>query len=60
MKDNNESSKHVIAREILKKTELEIILEDLQYLFNNSEYDCDVYKLKMYSRIKLDYTELAK
>jgi len=31
---------------------LEVILGDLQYLFNDSKYDCDVYKLKVHS-----YTE---
>ena len=60
MKDYNESSRHVAIREILEEIELEVILRDLQYLFNNSEYNYDVYKLKVYSQTKLNYTKLTK
>ena len=56
----DESSKQVVAREVLKETGLEVILGDLQYLFNDPEYDCDVYKLKMHPRTELDYTEPTK
>jgi len=48
MEDNDEFSKHAVTREVLEETELEVILRDLQYLFNNPEYDCNVYKLKVY------------
>ncbi len=39
---------------------MEVILKDFQYLFNDSEYDYDVYKLKVHLRTELDYTELTK
>ncbi len=54
MEDYNESSRHAAAREVLEKTGLEVILEDFQYLFNDPEYDCDVYKLKVHPRIVLN------
>ena len=60
VKDYDESSRHATAREVLKETGLEVILGDLQYLFNDPEYDCNVYKLKVHSRTKLDHTELTK
>ena len=60
MKDYDKSSRQVTAREVLKETGLEVILGDLQYLFNDPEYDCDMYKLKVYSRTELDHTELTK
>ena len=39
---------------------LKVILGDLQYLFNDPEYDCDVYKLKVYLRTELDRTKPTK
>ena len=60
MKDHNESSRHATAREILEEIGLEVILRNLQYLFNDLKYDCDVYKLKVYPHIELDQTELIK
>ena len=60
IEDYDESSRHVTAREVLEETGLEVILEDLQYLFNDPEYDCDVYKLKVYLRIELDHIEPTK
>jgi len=54
VKDCDESSKQATAREVLEETGLEVILENLQYLLNDSEYDCNVYKLKIYSKTKLD------
>ncbi len=56
----NESSRHATIRKVLEETELEVILEDLQYLLNDSEYDCDIYKLKVNSRTELDRTKLTK
>src|SRR6266542_2142877 len=56
----DESSKHAAVRKVLEEIGLEVILEDLQYLFNDSEYDCDVYKLKVYPRTELDQTEPTK
>jgi len=54
VKDYDESSRQAAAKEILEETGLEVILRDLQYLFNNPEYDCDVYKLKVHLRTELD------
>src|SRR6266540_1397197 len=60
VEDYDESSRYAAAREVLEETGLEVILGDLQYLFNDPEYDCDVYKLKVHPRTKLDRTELTK
>ena len=46
IEDYDEFSKYTTIREVLKETELKVILEDLQYFFNDLKYDCDVYKLK--------------
>jgi len=60
VEDYDEFSRHATAREILEETGLEVILEDLQYLFNDPKYDCDVYKLKVHSRTELDHTKPTK
>ncbi len=60
VEEYDEFSRQAAAREILKETGLEVILEDLQYLFNDPEYDCNVYKLKVHLRTELDQTELIK
>src|SRR6266540_1032438 len=60
VEDYDESSRHAAAREILEETGLEVILGDLQYLFNDSEYNCDVYKLKVHPKTELDRTEPTK
>src|SRR6266542_1365240 len=60
VKDYDESNRHAATREILEETGLEVILRNIQYLFNDLEYDCDVYKLKVYLRIELNRTELTK
>ena len=54
VEDYDESSRHAAVRKVLREIGLEVILKNLQYLFNNPEYDCDVYKLKVHPRIKLD------
>ncbi len=60
MKDYDESSRYTTIRKVLEETGLEVILGDLQYLCNDSEYNCDVYKLKVHSRTELDHTEPIK
>ncbi len=60
VEDYDESSRHAITWEVLEETGLEVILGDLQYLFNDPEYDYDVYKLKVYLRTELDRTEPTK
>src|SRR6266511_2157024 len=53
VEDYDESSRHAATRKILEETGLEVILRDLQYLFNDPEYDCDVYSIQ-----ELNSTEL--
>src|SRR6266498_1725125 len=60
VEDYDESSRYATVREVLEETGLEVIPRDLQYLFNNSEYDCDVYKLKVHPRTELDHIEPTK
>src|SRR6266542_3572685 len=60
VKEYNESSRHVVRREVLEETGLEVIPGDLQYLFNDPEYNCDVYKLKVHLRTELNRTEPTK
>ena len=48
VEDYDEFSRHATTREVLEETGLEVILGDLQYLFNDLEYNCNVYKLKVY------------
>ena len=60
VEDYDESSRYATARKVLEETGLEVILRDLQYLFNDLEYDCDVYKLKVHLRTELDQTEPIK
>src|SRR6266498_4956848 len=60
VEDYDESSRHAAARKVLEETGLEVILGNLQYLFNDPEYDCDVYKLKVHPRTDLDRIELTK
>ena len=54
IEDYDEFSRQVTIREVLEKIGLEVILKDLQYLFNDPKYDCDIYKLKIYLRTELD------
>ena len=60
VEDYDESSRHAAAREVLEETGLEVILGDLQYLFNDPKYDCDMYKLKVHPRTELDCIEPTK
>ncbi len=60
VEDHDEFSRQAVAKKMLEKTGLKVILEDLQYLFNNPEYDCNVYKLKVHLCIELDCTEPTK
>jgi len=39
---------------------LVVIRKDLQFLFNDTNFDCDVYKLKIHPKTELDHTEPAK
>ena len=48
VEDHNKSSRYIVAKKVLEKIGLEVILGDLQYLFIDSEYDCNIYKLKIH------------
>ncbi len=50
----------VILRELKEKMDLVTIWEDLQYLFNDINFDYNIYKLKVHLRTKLDQIELVK
>jgi len=44
----------IVLRELEEETGLVVIQEDLQFLFNDNNFDCDIYKLKVHSKTKLD------
>ena len=60
VEEYDESSKQAAIREVLEETELKVILGDLQYFFNDPEYDCNVYKLKVHLRTEFDRIEPTK
>ena len=60
VEDYDESSRQAVARKVQEETGLEVIPRDLQYLFNDPKFNCDVYKLKVYPRTELDWIELTK
>ncbi len=41
-------------RELEKEIGLVVIREDLQFLFNDNNFDCNVYKLKVHLRTELN------
>ena len=54
------TSRDAALRELEEETGLVAIREDLQFLFNNNNFDCDIYKLKVHLKMKLDWTKLVK
>ena len=42
-----ETSEEAVLREIAKETDIELKLQDLTYLFNDSHFNCDVYMTKL-------------
>jgi len=48
------TSRDVILKELEEETGLVAIRGDLQFLFNDNNFDCDVYKLKVHPKMKLD------
>ncbi len=60
VKEYDKSSRYAVRREVLEESGLKVISENLQYFFNDPEYDCDVYKLKVHPRTELDRTEPTK
>ena len=47
-------------RELEEEMGLVAIWEDLQFLFNDNNFNCNVYKLKVHPKMELDQTESAK
>ena len=47
-------------RELEEEMGLVAIRGDLQFLFNDNNFDCDVYKLKVHPKTELNWTESAK
>jgi len=54
VEDYNEFNRQAAVREVLEEIRLEVILEDLQYFFNDPKFNCNVYKLKVHPRTELD------
>ena len=54
------TSRDITLRELKEETGLVAIRGDLQFLFNDNNFDCDVYTLKVHPKMELDQTELAK
>ena len=43
----NETSEEAVLRETAEETDIELKLQDLTYLFNDPNFDCDVYMTKL-------------
>src|SRR6266542_1228628 len=59
-KTDGESSVEAALQKLEKETGLVVELEDLKFLINDLNYNCDVYILKVYPNIKLDLMESDK
>ncbi len=59
-KINGESSMEAALRELKKETGLVAESEDLKFLLNDPNYNCDVYTLKVHPNTKLDLMKLNK
>src|SRR6266540_6441610 len=59
-KTDGELSVEVTLRELEKETGLMAEPEDLKFLLNDLNYNCDVYTLKVYSNTELDLMEPNK
>ncbi len=53
-KTDKEPSMKAALRELEKETDFVVKPEDLKYLLNNPNYNCNVYTLKVHPNIKLD------
>ncbi len=52
--------KNATLRELEKEIGLVAIQGNLQFLFNDINFDCNMYKLKIHLKTELDQTELTK
>src|SRR6266511_1505646 len=59
-KTDGEPSIEAALRELEEETGLMAEPEDLKFLINNPNYNCDVYTLKVYPNTELDLTEPEK
>src|SRR6266540_626909 len=59
-KTDGEPNMEAALRELEKETGLVVELEDLKFLINDLNYNCDVYILKVHPNIKLDLMESDK
>ncbi len=59
-KTDRESSKKAAFRELEEETGLVAEIEDLKFLLNDLNFNCDVYTLKVYQNTELDFMELDK
>src|SRR6266540_3246874 len=59
-KTDRKSSMKATFREFEKEISLMTELEDLKFLFNDSNYNCNVYILKVHPNIKLDLMKFNK
>ncbi len=59
-KTNGESSMKAALRELEEETGLVAELEDLKFLLNDPNYNCNVYTLKVHPNTEFDLIELNK
>ena len=59
-KTDRKSSMKAVLRELEEKIGLMVELEDLKFLLNNPNYNCNVYTLKVHLNTKLDFMEPNK
>ncbi len=59
-KTNGKLSIEVTFRELEKEMGFIAKSEDLKFFFNNFNYNCDIYTLKVYLNIELDLMEPNK
>ena len=59
-KTNGEPSIEAAFRELKEETDLVAEPEDLKFLLNNLNYNCNVYTLKVYLNIEFDLIEPNK
>src|SRR6266498_2758582 len=59
-KTDGEPSMKAALRELEEETDLVAELEDLKFLINDSNYNCDVYTLKIHPNTELDLIEPEK
>ncbi len=59
-KTDGELSMEVALRELEKETGLVAELENLKFLINDLNYNCDVYTLKIHPNTELDFMEPDK